>query len=79
VVFVKVDDMIFKVTRGHGQGQEMTSVPFRDYFILMARDKLDYTVHYWPSDPASCQALTYCFQFSKRQPAAWTQSALSTS
>ena len=26
------DDMNFKVIRGQGQGQEMTSVPFRDYF-----------------------------------------------
>jgi len=25
--------MIFKVIRGQGQGQEMTSVPFRDYFL----------------------------------------------
>ena len=24
--------MTFKVIRGQGQGQEMTSVPFRDYF-----------------------------------------------
>jgi len=38
VVFVKVDetdihdDMTFKVIRGHGQGQEMTSVPCQDYF-----------------------------------------------
>jgi len=25
--------MTFKVIRGQGQGQEMTSVPYRDYFI----------------------------------------------
>jgi len=38
VVFVKVDEtfttMTFKVIRGQGQGQEMTSVTFRDYFII---------------------------------------------
>jgi len=28
------DDMTFKVIRGQGQGQEMTSVPFRHYFYL---------------------------------------------
>ena len=28
------DDMTFKVIRGEGQGEEMTSVPFRDYFLL---------------------------------------------
>jgi len=27
------DNMTFKVIRGQGQGQEMTSVPFRDYFL----------------------------------------------
>ena len=27
------DYMTFKVTRGQGQGEEMTSVPYRDYFI----------------------------------------------
>jgi len=26
------DDMTFKVIRGQGQGQEMTSVPSREYF-----------------------------------------------
>ena len=26
------DDMTFKVIRGQGQGEEMTSVPYRDYF-----------------------------------------------
>jgi len=26
------DYMIFKVIRGQGQGEEMTSVPYRDYF-----------------------------------------------
>jgi len=26
--------MTFKVIRGQGQGEEMTSVPYRDYFIL---------------------------------------------
>jgi len=24
--------MTFKVIQGHGQGEEMTSVPYRDYF-----------------------------------------------
>jgi len=28
------NDMTFKVIWGQGQGQEMTSVPFRDYFYL---------------------------------------------
>jgi len=27
--------MTFKVIRGQGQGQEMTSVPFRDYILCM--------------------------------------------
>ena len=27
------DDMTFKVIRGQGQGEEMTSVPYRDYFL----------------------------------------------
>jgi len=27
-------DMTFKVIRGQGQGEEMTSVPFRDYFSV---------------------------------------------
>jgi len=26
--------MTFKVIQGHGQGEEMTSVPYQDYFIL---------------------------------------------
>jgi len=38
VVFVKVDEtftkMTFKVIRGQGQGLEITSVPFWDYFYL---------------------------------------------
>jgi len=29
------DDTTFKVIRGQGQGQEMTSVPYRDYFLCM--------------------------------------------
>jgi len=29
------DDMTFKVIRGQGQGEEMTSVPYRDYFFLL--------------------------------------------
>jgi len=29
------DDMTFKVIRGQGQGQEMTSVPYRDYFLFI--------------------------------------------
>jgi len=28
------NDMTFKVIRGQGQGQEMTSVPYRDYFYV---------------------------------------------
>ena len=27
-------DMTFNVMRGQGQGQEMTSVPFWDYFLI---------------------------------------------
>jgi len=27
------DYMTFKVIRGQGQGEEMTSVPYRDYFF----------------------------------------------
>jgi len=30
------DGMTFKVIQGQGQGQEMTSVPFRDYFMSVA-------------------------------------------
>ena len=30
---LEVYDMSFKVIQGQGQGQEMTSVPYRDYFI----------------------------------------------
>jgi len=26
--------MTFKVIRGQGQGKEMTSVPYRDYFLV---------------------------------------------
>jgi len=39
VEFVTVDetfttiDMTFKVIRGQGQGEEMTSVPYWDYFL----------------------------------------------
>jgi len=29
------DDMTFEVILGHGQGEEMTSVPYRDYFSVM--------------------------------------------
>jgi len=29
------DDMTFKVIRGQGQGQEMTSVPYRDYILFL--------------------------------------------
>jgi len=29
------DDMTFEVIRGQGQGEEMTSVPYRDYFLKM--------------------------------------------
>jgi len=29
--------MTFKVIRGQGQGQEMTSVTFRDYFWFLCR------------------------------------------
>jgi len=29
------DDMTFKVIRGQGQGEKMTSVPYQDYFYLM--------------------------------------------
>jgi len=28
------DDMTFKVIRGQGQGQEMTSVPYPDNFFI---------------------------------------------
>jgi len=27
--------MTFKVIRGQGQAEEMTSVPYRDYFLLL--------------------------------------------
>jgi len=27
--------MTFKVIRGQGQGEEMTSVPYRDYFFAL--------------------------------------------
>jgi len=29
---LEVDDMTFNVIRGQGQGEKMTSVPYRDYF-----------------------------------------------
>ena len=28
-------NMTFKVIRGQGQGQEMTSVPYQDYFFVL--------------------------------------------
>ena len=38
VVFVRVNEsfakITFKVIRGQGQGEEMTSVPYRDYFFV---------------------------------------------
>jgi len=30
--------MTFKVIRDQGQGQEMTSIPYRDYFLVNAVD-----------------------------------------
>jgi len=38
--------MTFKVIRGQGQGVEMTSVPFRDYFYLFIQFAVDGTDHF---------------------------------
>ena len=33
---VKLNINTFKVIRGQGQGEEMTSVPYRDYFLVLS-------------------------------------------
>jgi len=48
--------MTFKVIRGHGQGQEITSVPYRDYFLIWKQtdrqtDKQTYSSQYFALVP----------------------------
>jgi len=46
------DDMTFKVIRGQGQGQEMTSVPYRDYFKF-----------YFALYHVACSVILFCITF----------------
>jgi len=38
------DDMTFKVIRGQGQGEEMTSVPYWEYLFMVIQKQLLHAV-----------------------------------